>query len=196
MRKRGNRTRCGRRQSAGRPQRRMSMPISRSRCRVWPRHRKVWTGSAAEAARAEVLAVGRASDALARAMVLAAVAARDAADQITIARGCGAGSGVGRGVRGLRGRRRRHRIRARRTDAFADRAVRRRRGRGPRPAGVARRRTDPADRRRTRGGSVPPTPTPRQTSRRRSPRRIAAAPRQCLPGPRPAAAATWWPVGR
>ena len=48
--------------------------------------RKVWVGSAAEAARAEVLMVGRASDALSRAMVLAAVAAADAADQITIAR--------------------------------------------------------------------------------------------------------------
>jgi hypothetical protein len=48
--------------------------------------REVWAGSAAEAARAEVLAVGRTSDALARAMVLAAVAARDAADQIGIAR--------------------------------------------------------------------------------------------------------------
>ena len=32
--------------------------------------RKVWIGSAAEAARAEVLNVGRASDALSRAMVL------------------------------------------------------------------------------------------------------------------------------
>ncbi|MGZ5397669.1 MAG: alpha/beta hydrolase [Mycobacterium sp.] len=48
--------------------------------------RKVWIGSAAEAARAEVRNVGRASDALSRAMVLAAVAAGDAADQITIAR--------------------------------------------------------------------------------------------------------------
>jgi hypothetical protein len=46
----------------------------------------VWTGSAAEAARADVLAVGRTSDALARAMVLAAVAARDAAGQIASAR--------------------------------------------------------------------------------------------------------------
>ncbi|MGZ5365387.1 MAG: alpha/beta hydrolase [Mycobacterium sp.] len=48
--------------------------------------RKVWIGSAAEAAHAEVRNVGRASDALSRAMVLAAVAAGDAADQITIAR--------------------------------------------------------------------------------------------------------------
>ncbi|WP_006245292.1 alpha/beta hydrolase [Mycolicibacterium tusciae] len=48
--------------------------------------RKVWIGSAAEAARAEVRNVGQASDALSRAMVLAAVAAGDAADQITIAR--------------------------------------------------------------------------------------------------------------
>ncbi|MCV7299104.1 alpha/beta hydrolase [Mycobacterium barrassiae] len=48
--------------------------------------RKVWNGSAAEAARAEVLAVGRTSDALARAMVYAAVAARDGAEQIGIAR--------------------------------------------------------------------------------------------------------------
>ena len=47
---------------------------------------KVWIGSAAEAARADVLNVGRASDALSRAMVLAAVAAADAADQITAAR--------------------------------------------------------------------------------------------------------------
>ena len=46
----------------------------------------VWTGSAAEAARADVLAVGRTSDALGRAMVLAAVAARDAAEQISQAR--------------------------------------------------------------------------------------------------------------
>ncbi len=46
----------------------------------------VWIGSAAEAARAEVLTVGRTSDALARAMVLAAAAARDAAEQIGIAR--------------------------------------------------------------------------------------------------------------
>ncbi len=48
--------------------------------------RKVWIGSAAEAARAEVRNVGLASDALSRAMVLAAVAAGDAANQITIAR--------------------------------------------------------------------------------------------------------------
>lgn len=48
--------------------------------------RKVWIGSAAEAAHAEVRNVGRASDALSRAMVLAAVAAGDAANQITIAR--------------------------------------------------------------------------------------------------------------
>jgi hypothetical protein len=47
---------------------------------------KVWIGSAAEAARAEVLNVGQASDALSRAMVLAAAAAADAADQISIAR--------------------------------------------------------------------------------------------------------------
>ncbi len=48
--------------------------------------REVWTGSAAEAARDDVLSLGRTSDALARAMVLAAVAARDGADQIEIAR--------------------------------------------------------------------------------------------------------------
>lgn len=47
---------------------------------------QVWTGSAAEAARDEALTVGRASDALARAMVLAAIAAHDAAEQIAIAR--------------------------------------------------------------------------------------------------------------
>ncbi|MDT5014672.1 MAG: hypothetical protein QOD39_832, partial [Mycobacterium sp.] len=45
-----------------------------------------WTGSAAEAARREALAVGRDSDALARAMVMAAVAARDGAEQIGAAR--------------------------------------------------------------------------------------------------------------
>lgn len=48
--------------------------------------REVWTGSAAEVAREQALTIGRTSDALARAMVLAAVAARDAADQIAIAR--------------------------------------------------------------------------------------------------------------
>jgi hypothetical protein len=47
---------------------------------------EVWTGSAAQAARDEALAVGRTSDALARAMVLAAIAAYDAAEQIAIAR--------------------------------------------------------------------------------------------------------------
>jgi hypothetical protein len=47
---------------------------------------EVWIGSAAQAARAEALTVGRTSDALARAMVLAAIAAHDAADQIAIAR--------------------------------------------------------------------------------------------------------------
>ena len=47
---------------------------------------EVWTGSAAQAARGEALALGRASDALARAMVMAAVAARDGADQIAAAR--------------------------------------------------------------------------------------------------------------
>lgn len=47
---------------------------------------RVWIGSAAEAARADVLNVGQASDALSRAMVLAAVAAADAANQITAAR--------------------------------------------------------------------------------------------------------------
>ena len=46
---------------------------------------EVWTGSAAQAARGEALALGRASDALARAMVMAAVAARDGADQIAAA---------------------------------------------------------------------------------------------------------------
>ena len=47
---------------------------------------EVWTGSAAQAARGEALALGRASDVLARAMVMAAVAARDGADQIAAAR--------------------------------------------------------------------------------------------------------------
>src|SRR5690242_7123264 len=47
---------------------------------------EVWTGSAAEVARADVLAVCGTSDALRRAMVLAAVAARDAAEQIAQAR--------------------------------------------------------------------------------------------------------------
>jgi hypothetical protein len=45
-----------------------------------------WTGSAAEAARAHALELGHASDALARAMVMAAVAARDGANQIASAR--------------------------------------------------------------------------------------------------------------
>jgi hypothetical protein len=45
-----------------------------------------WTGSAAEAARAHALELGHASDALARAMVMAAVAARDGAEQIASAR--------------------------------------------------------------------------------------------------------------
>jgi Alpha/beta hydrolase len=44
--------------------------------------REFWTGSAAEAVRQEALAVARASDAVARAMVTAAVAARDGANQI------------------------------------------------------------------------------------------------------------------
>jgi Alpha/beta hydrolase len=44
-----------------------------------------WTGSAAEAAREDAVAVGHASDAVARAMVLAAVAARDGADQMASA---------------------------------------------------------------------------------------------------------------
>jgi hypothetical protein len=48
--------------------------------------REVWAGSAAEAARDDVLTLGRRSDALARAMLLAAVAARDGADQIEITR--------------------------------------------------------------------------------------------------------------
>jgi hypothetical protein len=45
-----------------------------------------WTGAAADAARQQALELGHASDALARAMVLAAVAARDGADQIAAAR--------------------------------------------------------------------------------------------------------------
>ncbi|OBI74162.1 alpha/beta hydrolase [Mycobacterium sp. E740] len=45
-----------------------------------------WTGSAAEAARRDALALGRTSEELARAMVLAAVAAADGADQIARAR--------------------------------------------------------------------------------------------------------------
>ena len=48
--------------------------------------REVWTGSAAATARGEALTLGRASDALARAMVMAAVAARDGADQMAAAR--------------------------------------------------------------------------------------------------------------
>jgi hypothetical protein len=48
--------------------------------------REFWTGSAAEAVHQEALAVGRASDAVARAMVMAAVAARDGANQIASAR--------------------------------------------------------------------------------------------------------------
>ena len=47
--------------------------------------REFWTGSAAEAARRHALDVGRASDAVARATVMAAVAARDGADQIAAA---------------------------------------------------------------------------------------------------------------
>ncbi|HEX2286409.1 MAG TPA: alpha/beta hydrolase [Mycobacterium sp.] len=46
----------------------------------------LWTGSAAEAARNRALEVGHGTDALARAMVMAAVAARDGADQIAAAR--------------------------------------------------------------------------------------------------------------
>jgi Alpha/beta hydrolase len=45
-----------------------------------------WTGSGAQAARQQALQLGRVSDALARAMVMAAVAARDGADQIAAAR--------------------------------------------------------------------------------------------------------------
>jgi hypothetical protein len=45
-----------------------------------------WTGSAAEAARQDAAGVGGTSGAVARAMVLAAVAARDGADQISSAR--------------------------------------------------------------------------------------------------------------
>jgi hypothetical protein len=48
--------------------------------------REFWTGSAAQAARRDALDVGRASQALARAIVMAAVAARDGADQIAAAR--------------------------------------------------------------------------------------------------------------
>ena len=47
--------------------------------------REFWTGSAAQGARLNALDVGRASEALARAMVMAAVAARDGADQIAAA---------------------------------------------------------------------------------------------------------------
>ena len=47
--------------------------------------REFWTGSAAQAARRHALDVGRASDAVARATVMAAVAARDGADQIVLA---------------------------------------------------------------------------------------------------------------
>lgn len=48
--------------------------------------REFWTGSAAEAARAQALELGHASDTAARAAVLAAVAARDGADEIASAR--------------------------------------------------------------------------------------------------------------
>src|SRR5258708_20944768 len=48
--------------------------------------REFWTGSAAEAARRDALAIGHASNALARAAVTAAVAARDGAAQIASAR--------------------------------------------------------------------------------------------------------------
>jgi hypothetical protein len=48
--------------------------------------REFWTGSAADAARRAALEVGHRSGAVARAMVLAAVAARDGADQIASAR--------------------------------------------------------------------------------------------------------------
>jgi Alpha/beta hydrolase len=47
--------------------------------------RDFWTGSAADAARNRAVEIGRASDALARAMVMAAVAARDGAHQISSA---------------------------------------------------------------------------------------------------------------
>jgi Alpha/beta hydrolase len=47
--------------------------------------REFWTGSAADAARRGALGVGDASGAVARAMVLASVAARDGADQIALA---------------------------------------------------------------------------------------------------------------
>jgi uncharacterized protein YukE len=47
--------------------------------------REFWTGSAARSARLNALDVGRASQSLARAMVMAAVAARDGADQIAAA---------------------------------------------------------------------------------------------------------------
>ena len=48
--------------------------------------RDAWTGSAAEAARREAHSARRASDAAARVMVMATVAARDGADQIDLAR--------------------------------------------------------------------------------------------------------------
>ncbi len=48
--------------------------------------REFWTGSAADAARRDAVATGHASVALARAMVMAVVAARDGADQIASAR--------------------------------------------------------------------------------------------------------------
>ena len=48
--------------------------------------REVWAGSAADTARDEALTVGHESDALARAMELAAIAAADAAEQLSIAR--------------------------------------------------------------------------------------------------------------
>lgn len=48
--------------------------------------RDFWTGSAADAARARALATGRESDAVARAMVLAAVAAADGAARVASAR--------------------------------------------------------------------------------------------------------------
>ena len=76
--------RCARRPTPGMPPRPMCTPMSRSRCRAWTR--AVTSGLAPPPGRRlNALDVGRASQALARAMVMAAVAARDGAGQIAAA---------------------------------------------------------------------------------------------------------------
>ena len=73
-------------QTAGRPRREMSMPTSKSPCRGWRPLTRSGPARRLERHAAKRWHVGRASDALARAMVMAAVAARDGADQIAAAR--------------------------------------------------------------------------------------------------------------